>query len=70
MLIFKKVYSRKSNRYYDVWVNIIDKKIIAWNCTCVFSSWFRWAGYWQKKGTICKHTKSLIRQLKKLGIVE
>ena len=70
MLIFKNVYSRKSNTYYDVWVNVVDKKIVAWNCSCIFGSWFRWGGYWRKKGTYCKHVKDLIRTLKKLGAID
>ena len=70
MLIFKKVYSRKKKIYYDVWVNIVDKRVVDWSCECVFGSWFRWGEYWKKKGTKCKHAKDLIRILKKMGAIE
>jgi hypothetical protein len=69
MLIFDKVLSRKKDRYYDVWVNVIDGKVVDWSCECKFGSWFRWAGYWRKRDTKCRHIKILMRKLKKQKII-
>jgi len=70
MLFFDTIYSAKSRTYYSVWVNVIDGIIVGWSCECIFASWFRWGSYWRKRGTICKHTKILIRKLKKVGVIK
>lgn len=49
------------------WINKESEK---WGCSCVFGSWFRWAGFWRDNypEIKCKHYKRAFREWKKKKI--
>ena len=65
--IFKKVKNNKGKEY-SVMLTLTDDGEVDLeksSCSCVFGSWFRFAGYWRAKKKLCWHMSGLIEELKK-----
>jgi len=57
----KKFYdiAGRNGRVYGVWIEFNEGKIIDFNCTCIWGSWFRWAK--KNKTNMCIHLKKAIK---------
>ena len=58
----KKFYDiiGSTGKVYGVWLEIENDKVVKYNCTCKWGSWFRWAT--ANKGQICIHIKQAIKR--------
>ena len=45
----------------------VSRDLSKFCCSCIFGSWFRWAGFWKENhpNSICKHALLAIRRIKK-----
>jgi hypothetical protein len=65
--IFKKIKSKKTNEIYDVLLTFDDEGNLLLgksSCTCIFGSWWRFAGFWRKRGVLCCHMIQIIKEVK------
>ena len=65
--IFKEVKNNKG-KTYSVMITLTDDGEVDLDhssCTCIFGSWFRFAGYWKTKGKLCRHMELCINEIKK-----
>ena len=56
--IFKEIPSSNGKRTYDVMLTLDDDRKLILNkssCTCIFGSWYGFAGKFKKTKTLCRH---------------
>lgn len=64
--IFKEIPSSKGGTYsvrlvFDEEGNLLLSNS---NCTCIFGSFFQYAGFWKKRNKICRHMIKAIQEVK------
>ena len=64
------VLNNKKGAIYEQHFEVINKEIIDWGCTCIFSSTYRFSEKHIEKGTKCKHAHEIICLLIYLGYLE
>ena len=57
----------KGSKQYNQRLVVVNKEIIEWNCTCVFSSIYRFSKTNMEKDIKCTHIKKCIQYLKNKG---
>lgn len=64
--IFREVKNNKGKTYSVMLTLTDDGEVILGksSCDCIFGSWFRFAGYWQKRGKLCRHMEQVIKEVK------
>lgn len=65
--VLREVVSRKGKEIYNVTLTFDDDGNLLLHkssCTCIFGSWWRFAGIFRKKGTLCWHMIKVIQDIK------
>ena len=59
----EKIETKQTTTTREGW---ITEDLHKYSCDCVFSSWHKWGGHWQKNypKTRCKHCKWAMKQIK------
>ncbi len=62
--IIKEVINKKGEKYGVILTFDEKGKLLLHksSCTCIFGSWWRFAGYWKKRGTLCWHMIKCIKE--------
>ena len=73
MKVCKQCWMKKKERiptiiHYKQTEGRISLDLKEYNCTCLFGSFFRWAGYWRKvrPAVVCKHYKWALTKIKQM----